>query len=123
MSNNQLNTNEYLSKCDPKDVISFKDEKWTSINKIREILYSALVSSGIKSMTDYIVKWSDFKSPNNINNWFKQGEECEILRAGSQGWQKGKIKINVTLEFIPDEVEENKSPLDDIREAGINNSQ
>ncbi|TAG01984.1 MAG: hypothetical protein EAZ39_25165 [Oscillatoriales cyanobacterium] len=56
--------------------------------------------------------------------------DCEILRVGAQGWKKGKmkLKLNVTIEFCPDEPEveetpENnesetsqpESPLDDLR--------
>ena len=122
MSNNQLDTNQYLSECDLKDVISFKNEQWASISKFKNVILSALVNSGINSMVNYIANNSDFKSNNSIKSWFSQGEECEILRAGSPGWQKGKIKINVTLEFIPDEPEE-KSPLDDVRqELNLDNS-
>ena len=64
-------------------------------------------------------------SNENSSAWFSQGEKCEILRAGSSGWDNGKIKINVTLEFIPDESEEAQSPLDDIRQETIqsNNEQ
>ncbi len=64
------------------------------------------------------------------DKWFDDGVDCEILKLGAAGWQKGKIKIklNVSLEFCPDELEveknqtsneqgisELKSPLDDIR--------
>ena len=51
--------------------------------------------------------------------WFKEGVDFQILRAGSEGWQKGKMKIKVTLEFCPNEPEkvESESPLDDIRKA------
>ena len=43
--------------------------------------------------------------------WLKDGEECEILKANSSGWQKGKIKlkVNVTLDFVPNEPEIKKS--------------
>ena len=52
-----------------------------------------------------------------------QGADSEILKVASNGWKKGKLKINVSLEFIPDEPEiqekpestEYKSPLDEIR--------
>lgn len=110
--NNQVDTDQYLSECDLKDVISFKNEQWASISKFKNIIIRALVNSGISSMVKYIADDSDFK---NTNRWFYQGEECEILRSGSKGWQKGKIKINVTLNFIPDEPED-KSPLDDVRQ-------
>jgi KGK domain len=42
---------------------------------------------------------------NNENNaWFTpQGLDCEALRFGSKGWQKGRIRL--CLEFCPDESE------------------
>jgi len=51
------------------------------------------------------------------------GIDCEILKIGAKGWQKGKIRIRVSVEFIPDEPEieqtpettHPESPLDDIR--------
>ena len=58
---------------------------------------------------------------------FNSIRDCQILKIGSQGWQKGKLKINicishsnenldkVCLEFCPDELIEPESPLDDIR--------
>jgi len=115
----EVNSGEYLSQCDPKDVISFKSEKWMSISKIKNIITEGFRTQGITSVTSCVSENSIF---NNIKVWFHQGEYCEILRANSKGWQKGKIKINITLEFIPDEPEEAKSLLDDVRqEININN--
>ncbi|MEM8780305.1 MAG: KGK domain-containing protein, partial [Cyanobacteria bacterium P01_G01_bin.49] len=111
----ELNTNSSLNQCDPKDVISLNSEKWVSIQKLKKIILDSFNRSGIQSISDDVISNSEL---GGIQHWFKQGEACEILRAGSPGWKKGKIKINVTLEFIPDEsdeVEEQKSPLDDIR--------
>ncbi|MEP6519875.1 KGK domain-containing protein [Microcoleus vaginatus] len=68
-------------------------------------------------------------------NWFGEGIDCEILKVGAQGWKKGKmkLKLNVTIEFCPDEpdVEETPennesetskpdSPLDDLRRQLLN---
>mgnify|MGYP006267030183 CR=1 FL=1 len=49
-------------------------------------------------------------------NIFDQGIECEILKVGAKGWQRGKIKIKVALEFCPDDSDNSKqkSNLDDI---------
>jgi hypothetical protein len=44
-----------------------------------------------------IENWSE-----ENNGWFTpQGTECEALRFGSKGWQKGRIRL--CLEFCPDE--------------------
>jgi hypothetical protein len=55
---------------------------------------------------------------DKLNIWFDDGAECRILRAGANGWKKGRVKINVSVEFIPDEPEMNEyqSPLDEIRQ-------
>ena len=120
VQNQQINTNEYLSSCDSKDVISFNNQQWISIAKLKNIVYRAFIDSGITSVINRIAQITDFKDASKTKTWFYTGQECEILRAGSKGWQKGKIKINVTLEFVPDEVEESKSLLDDIRQTEIN---
>lgn len=63
------------------------------------------------------------------DKWFGDGIDCEILKPGAADWQKGRIriKLNVSLEFCPDEEAEETlanneqetgqsgSPLDDIR--------
>ncbi|HEY9780124.1 MAG TPA: KGK domain-containing protein [Leptolyngbyaceae cyanobacterium] len=61
--------------------------------------------------------------PGTSEQWYRQGVDCELLKPGSEGWRKGKIRIKISLEICPDEpeVEETpeitqpESPLDDIR--------
>ncbi|MBD1809972.1 KGK family protein [Microcoleus sp. FACHB-SPT15] len=57
--------------------------------------------------------------------------DCKLLKVGSKGWQKGKLRIQVdkkilhphqshetqiSLEFCPDEPTVPESPLDDLRQ-------
>jgi hypothetical protein len=37
-----------------------------------------------------------------MNNWLKEGFDCEILQAHGGGWRKGKLRLR--LEFVPDEL-------------------
>lgn len=73
--------------------------------------------------------------PGDSSTWFSQGVACEILSPKNNGWRKGKVRIKVTLEFCPDEPEieetdainkteinQAKSPLDDIRQMVNGNS-
>jgi hypothetical protein len=55
---------------------------------------------------------------NHRKKWITGGINCELLQLGSQQWKKGKLRVNVTVEFIPDEVE---SPLDDVRQGSNQN--
>ncbi|MCT7979406.1 hypothetical protein NG792_16960 [Laspinema sp. C3] len=69
---------------------------------------------------------------SNLNGhtvkWFGEGADVEVLKYGSQGWKKGKMRITISLEFCSNEPEaeeiaasnkgessEPASPLDDIR--------
>ncbi|WP_310430015.1 KGK domain-containing protein [Chamaesiphon sp. VAR_48_metabat_135_sub] len=56
------------------------------------------LNDAIKSyLANAIAGWSEEK-----NGWFTaQGIDCEALRFGSNGWQKGRIRL--CLEFCPDE--------------------
>lgn len=36
---------------------------------------------------------------------FDDGLDCQVLRFTPQGWQKGKIRVKLTLEFCPEESE------------------
>ena len=58
---------------------------------------------------------------NNFSSYFNEGLDCQMLKIASPDWQKGKLKINISVEFIPDPAEpDNKSELDAVREV-INN--
>jgi hypothetical protein len=118
----KINTNEYLSQCDSRDIVFFGSDKLTSTSKLKDIVDKAFAQSGIPVIAEYMYR---SLSLNYGLTWFGKGEECEILRAGSTGWQKGKIKINVTLEFIPDEsvgartdeTRQNLNSSDDLHQA------
>ena len=68
----------------------------------------------------------------NKGQWIfpPEGMDCQILKTGSQGWQKGKLRIKasltfspynvqvqITCEFCPDEPAESESLFDDIRQS------
>ena len=57
-----------------------------------------------------------------------EGIDCQVLKIGSNGWQKGKLQLEInrniksgktqtSIKFFPDEPAKQKSPLDDIRQS------
>jgi hypothetical protein len=136
---NKQEENLFLQNCSDDDALAFssgmfkagklREKLWlVLINSIASNLYTSLKEQGVDIDPGYI------HTNNSVRTatwkWFKQGIECETLKISSQGWQKGKIKLKVCLEFIPDEPEssqtdeleesvENKSVLDDIRQSII----
>ncbi len=57
------------------------------------------------------------------------GLECEVLKPGAKNWHKGKIKVELTVKFYPDEpeeeIEENESSQseNEAENYGDNNSE
>ncbi|MBD2568356.1 KGK domain-containing protein [Anabaena lutea] len=47
-----------------------------------------------------------------VTRLVREGATCEFLSTAGGGWRKGKLKLKMEFEFIPDEPE---SPLDDLR--------
>lgn len=54
--------------------------------------------------------------------WFKSGVNCEILKPNTKGWQKGKIKLKITVEFCPDQPEVEETLASDKFETNFSNS-
>ncbi|MBV9386381.1 MAG: hypothetical protein JOZ78_08135 [Chroococcidiopsidaceae cyanobacterium CP_BM_ER_R8_30] len=125
-----------LSNCNEHEVLSF-GSTILKVNQLRmkvsELfaklkLGQQLTDSLGPGMVYHVVKRSGRHINSSYDTWFSDGIECEILKLGASGWQKGRIRIalNVSLEFCPDKPEENlemsdleigqsESPLDDIR--------
>jgi KGK domain len=112
-----MELNDYLNNCQIDDVLCFENDKLFKMLKIQEACQSVIID-----ILSHDLQQGLSSQPHNIQieqvSWFKNGVDCKILRAGSNGWEKGKLKLKVTLEFCPDEPEVNEpeSPLDDIRQ-------
>jgi hypothetical protein len=52
---------------------------------------------------------------SSINEWTETGAECEVLRASTAGWRKGKVRL--CIEFVPDE------PEDETQQAQLEDSE
>ena len=123
-----MDENIISQNCGENDVISFENESHkisdfydkviaTLTGWVSRQFVSHLVDEGVKKAE--INHSDDLEYPNG--EWFHNGKECEILKLGSTGWQKGKVRLKVIVEFCPDEAElsEPKSQLDDWRQKLI----
>jgi hypothetical protein len=80
------------------EVVSIQHE--TQVLSGHRTFRSGELNDAIKNYVEQaIAEWSEEK-----NDWFTdRGIDCEALRFGSKGWQKGRIRLS--LEFCPDEPE------------------
>lgn len=119
--------NYYWQNCSNDDVIQFSNaihkigQLKTAMelainneNKLPNTLFYALQEQG--------VKLANLAATQKL---LVDGLDAETLKIGAKGWQKGKIRVRVTLEFEPEEpeIKEPESPLDDLRRMMNNNSQ
>ena len=124
--------------CDNDDAVSFGGAM-LKIETLKKTVNEVLPENGLgqtlnsslsKQKLDIDVGLTTDQTRYLYEKWFGEGIDCEILRVGDQGWKKGKmkLKLNVTIEFCPDEPEREEtpennesetsqpeSPLDDLR--------
>ncbi|MEG4119649.1 MULTISPECIES: KGK domain-containing protein [unclassified Microcoleus] len=126
----------FLENYGNDDVFSF-ESKIFKVGRLREVMRSSVVPQ-LESALQELCKTPGLQINTSKYNpqsrsswqqqWFRDGIDCEALKIGAKGWQKGKVRIRVTIEFCPDEPEfeetpENnesetskpESPLDDLR--------
>ncbi|TAD85144.1 MAG: KGK family protein [Oscillatoriales cyanobacterium] len=131
----------FLENYGNDDVFSFQSTIF-KVGRLREIMSSSVVprlESALQELcktpglTINTSKYNPQFRCSDQQQWFCDGIDCEALKIGAKGWQKGKVKIRVIVEFCPDEPEveetsENnqleiippESPLDDLRRQLLN---
>ncbi len=137
-----MKDNSYLPNCSDNDVFSFGSntkpvmfrvskfrdavkQAFQKSSQVADALSQFLNSQGVEIIAVVISQGGAYIS--NLM-WFTEGIDCEVLKLGAKDWQKGKVRIRVSLEFCPDEPETKEtpainqpeigpteSPLDDIR--------
>ena len=99
-SNFNLKPNKFLDSCNSKDVISFGSVGTFTLRQLFGSISSAFNKPIIHAISKSIERELEHKCDANL--LLSDGKKCEILQAGSGGWQTGrlKLKVNLTLEFI-----------------------
>jgi KGK domain len=110
---------------DEDTVLSFPWSMFKLSNFINSV-HNALQDSGLDTLKNQLKNRGGISG--DCNQWYRQGVDCELLKPGTKGWKKGKLRIKISLEFSPDEPEideipvnqqinitQPESPLDDIR--------
>ncbi len=106
-----------LQNCDEDDVLSFSEGMF-KVGKFRDAVEYAFTDKNKVEDSLYYALQEKRVATSNTKELLGEGVDCEVLRIASKGWQKGKLRIKVSLEFYPDEPEisEPESPLDDLRQ-------
>jgi hypothetical protein len=112
---------------DSEEVLSFEIERNRNLS-IFNLPLTFTIDELFSNIKSFIINASGIyrqKSEKILND----GLEGKALRFGAKGWQKGKVRVRLVIEFCPDEPETeeitkdehssskpSESPLDDLRQ-------
>jgi KGK domain len=69
---------------------------------------SELAAQIRSKVADSLAEWSD-----------EHGVDGEVLRFGSQGWEKGKVRLHLSIEFCPDDAGSAAAPPQSVHQSTI----
>ena len=133
-----MNSKFILLNCDDDVVLLEKDT--FKVSRLKELCLQEIGNKFYRNIYNSQTKQPGLTIASFFNDISFGGEsisfseiqfisvkDCQLLKIGGKGWQKGKLKIQicrasskgshhkVCLEFCPDEPIEQESPLDDLR--------
>ncbi|WP_414336874.1 KGK domain-containing protein [Synechococcus sp. H55.7] len=92
--------------------------------ELNRLFIAALRSSGILPPENLISIASSLLATKpeekllQETKWFDQGLTCQLLVPGKKEWEKGRVRLRITVEFEPERTgseSSDGSPLDDLR--------
>ncbi|MBW4564346.1 MAG: KGK family protein [Mojavia pulchra JT2-VF2] len=126
-----------LLECNDNDVFSFPGDVTSKVGSFKEKVRKAFGKTAGSQFTNELIaqkvnidasKLHPNGAAGTFEGWFNEGINYELLTLGSQSWKKGKIKININVEFFVEEdenleivnnndsgISEFESPLDDLK--------
>ncbi|MGE5659748.1 MAG: KGK domain-containing protein [Actinomycetota bacterium] len=116
-----------------EEVVDFR-EGWLEVNK--ELGFNSLLLAPVLRVNQFEFCIQELINMNQSSKavlFSKEGIPGQALRFGKKGWEKGKLRAKITVEFCPDEPEPEEtpsskpsaitppeSPLDDLRRQLFN---
>ncbi len=130
VTNTSVGTKKLISIVMDDGFKPLESEEVLSVAETDKILLPSLMFTGgqlISQMKSILSQYGGNRTNVNLNSWLDKGIDCKTLKFGAKGWQKGKVRIRVSIEFCPDEpeveetsatneIEQPESPLDDLRQ-------
>lgn len=95
------------------DIVSFQSSNTHKAGNVKEIVRRVFLNN-------YGQMTTEMKSALGIDwgGWLNSGLDCEVLKVGgSKGWEKGKLKYKIVVEFYPDEPDEQEFPTSNKQEV------
>ena len=87
------------------DVVIDFGNKTFKLSLLVSLMTEIILNKKLEELNNKLRDHGSGKLPSyDESYWSSAGVDCQILKP-SKNWQKGKVRIKVTLEFCPDEPE------------------
>lgn len=86
------------------------------LGEFMETVNKSLESKGLNGLEEQLKNRGGIplRGFNERERWLGEGVDCELPQSGAKSWQKGKVRIKITIEFCPDEPEGEKTASNEI---------
>jgi hypothetical protein len=131
-----IKLNEQLQNCNDEDVLDLGNSFLCKLGRFRQALISIISYHFPRQINEELKKegievknifktrdqYGSIRTKSGNADW-THDVECKILKINSKGWQTGRFRIKISVEFETDEpeieetteIKEPESPLDDLR--------
>ncbi len=98
-----MEENNILPECCDDDVVSFRG-KLFKVSELRKMMGHAMTEQNQLNYTlSNALRQKGLElALTDTKEFLNQGVRGELLKITGKGWEKGKIKMKISLEFIPD---------------------
>lgn len=98
-----MEESKILPECSDDDVVSFRG-KLFKVGELRKLMGRALCEHNQLNHTlSTALRHRGLElAINDTKQFLEKGVKGELLKIDGKGWQKGKIKMTISLEFVPD---------------------
>jgi hypothetical protein len=108
----EMEDNFKIIDSEQGDVVIDFGNKTFKLSLLVSLMTEIILNKKLEELNNKLRDHGSGKLPSyDESYWSSAGVDCQILKP-SKNWQKGKIRMKISLEFCPEEPE---SPLDDLR--------
>ena len=133
----ETDMNTMFKPLEGDDNVILLDNDTFTVSRLKDLLKQQINKRFIENYTIFSISFFTLPIGNEVKVELNDiqlcnlSRDCKLLKVGSKGWQKGKLRIQVDkkllyphqsnetqicLEFCPDEPTVPESPLDDLRQ-------
>ena len=113
-----MKTNEPFSNPDGTII---RLEKTGITSELFEEISNLMLITFSEEFHKELVERKILSSWNRRQEWFKDGFSAQMIAPG-EDWKKGKMRLRVVAEFIPDDIESEKISSQDVPESSVSPS-